>query len=329
MSGFVELLAVRNIEASKEPSPLDARGWPRTARPAEFRPLPWPFAAFASISNDCDSAIFTLAEINDAMGYIRDVLGLPIGDSYFPDLVCSGIVHNEPATKPEDIPAMVGEPDNDAFVARAGEYVRKAHLGWFDTVHGFLSAYTIKLPFTETEAAGASGPHPKYRERLRTLAVDVEGYEQTERFRFHVPAGWEVLRPPRYLLLSCCAPVHRSTVHIHIYVGDVLKQTFRNTAAKEGMPLNAPNWYVIELWRCVGMFHADLHNVEVEIGVSGPPGAFVDIHDLIQTSHVMAEIERFSRILKRYNMTSSVFTSHGIGLVFAPPYAQDPTIASI
>ena len=60
---FVELLGVREALQESSAPPPDRRGWPVDAKPAELRTLPYPFATYAGLSNDCDSGKFTFQEI--------------------------------------------------------------------------------------------------------------------------------------------------------------------------------------------------------------------------------------------------------------------------
>lgn len=331
MPEFIEQLPVRNAELAEECPPLDARGWPEDAQLLNLRALPYPFNHYCSLSNDCDSRTGgSMEEVIAAFSFLRDELNLPVCDSFFPDMLCSGVIRHSPNVMPSDIPCTVRQPTHESFVERVGPYIRKHHLGWFDTIHGFVNAMAVRIPRTTAEheideAAdpAARAPGAPHRKAVRTLAVGTVGYANSLRFTFFVPAGWEVMRPPRYLLIEYAAPLQGTIVEIDLIAEGQSKTVIRGAGGGTATSLCTLQWYMIDLWKYVGLGRPALMELEVEVRVDGPPGVYVTISDLMQVNFTRGDLKRFSNVLSRYNMNATTFTSHGIGLVFAPAYAAD------
>lgn len=329
---FVELLCVSEAQEALTATRLGRRGWPVDSEPAQLRVLPYPFMTYVSISNDCDSGKSTFQEIRGFYGYVRETLNLPLGDSYFPDLLCTGIVPYQPTTKPENVDGILSDPDGPAFRNRIGNYIRYFHLGWFDSIHGFVTSASVKLPYTEEEQkqqppsdSPDHEPYSPYLRRARLLAVGHPKHKSCARFKFYAPEGWERQVPPRYVVLSYSAPLLGTTVHIRLFEGDQLLSEMIGKTSRSTTPLSSPQAYMIDLFPIAGLARARLHAIEVEVEVTGPPGAFAEVHDIRLVNRLRRDLRRYQRAMESYNLTTPAFTSHGIGLVMSPTYGTEPS----
>lgn len=326
----VKLRAIHQLDALRKPLPEDGRGWPAGAVAVEMRDLPFPFSNYASLSNDCDTITVKFDEVGLAFSYIRETLGLPIADSFFPDLVCTGQPVRVRFKGPQPLPASAMDITATRMRELSGEYVRKFHQGWFDSVHGFALAVCAKLPVSKPEAENEAlitpaqrDPRPLNRRKVHVVAVGNEVFPLSMRFRFMSPEGWRTPRPPRYLLMRLAAPRGPQTVRIALWVKDELRADLLGAPPVPTVPVCTSQDYLLDLWDAIGLDVEALHNVEVEVTAVGPDGSYVEIEDIAVISHITADLDRVRRLLGIYNMTTAVFTSHGLGLVLTPNAAFD------
>jgi hypothetical protein len=241
-------------------------------KPADLRPLPYPFQTYLTICSDCDS--MTLDDYAAIHELVNRRYHLNMGDQVFVDGTGNG--NNNHLVRLALDAESESPADLDAFYRLLTWYNR----GWIDGIHGWSDSPKAG-PETSFHLQTWDQPLPD-----KTVPLPGGGFGADEEryvtFEFRMPT------PP-----SLC----------QLYAGGKLLRL--HTALPDDGPGNVVTWtpaYAV-LPKEAGP--------SVSFRFRGPPGATLEVRNLAQTNFCRDRAEIQARFLQKYNLRFLLYTEHG------------------
>lgn len=251
---------------------------------ATVRALPYPFANYLTISNDCDYC--ELHDTVQALALFRETYGLPITDSFFADHLLWGAQTTDRTEQKKDHLAF--EQDNAVFL-------QHYHRGWTDVLHGYVGDQGFRIA-----------------DPVRLEVVDCS-VEATLSFR--LPSDWSASSKPRYFSFSAEMPIAGSSLRLSLSLdGQTLLEV--SPAVFYETPLLSQKTIAIDLWEAGLHDLAAISEIEAKFTLFGPAGAFLSVDAPMLATILRSDVVEIEGVLSRYGLRPAVFTSHCYGLMF-------------
>lgn len=278
-------VAIRAAAGRMRPEDL-----PTGTRIADVLELPPPFTTWFSMTSDCDSP--KEHRYLDVGAIVREQLGLPIADSYFPDWLFRRGQQRVSAEETQRSGRVLAI-DHDRFLEQNAAWLRAFHRGWFDVVHGWIQRLMVMITPDFVLTASA----------------------RRHRAEFNAPVGWQQAQAPRYLALRLRMPLNTCSFRLIGVHGAAELFTIDSGAQRIAASQLGFGDYVLDLWPLVGTDPERLRAIAIEFELGGPEDAVLEVRDACLLSCIRADIIEQRDWLERFNVGSSVFTSHGIGVL--------------
>jgi hypothetical protein len=264
--------AERLLERKRAADRLTAVARPLPGKPADLRPLPYPFQTYLTVNSDSDS--MTLEDYAAVHELVNRRYQLNIGDQVFvggaANNHCENIV-SLPASAKAEFPA-----DVHPFYRFLTWYNR----GWIDSIHGWPEQ-PMAGPATSFQLRLEQ---PRLDKVVALVSDDIEPQEElylTFEFRMPVP--------------NCSCDV---------YAGDELLRLHTAADPEEGIG-NAMTW--TPAYACLSKGAGG----SVRFRFQGPAGAVLEVRNLALTNFCRASAEAQAAFLEKYNLRFLMYTEHG------------------
>lgn len=279
----------------------------------EPRSLPYPFNKFITIASDCDAPSYEKF-INIARVFRHD-FGLPIADSIFPSwLYRRGFKSYFSKSTSGKTPCF----DSSLFEDNNVEILNLSYRGWYDTIHGWIQRFMIKISDDFTLCIGIGQKYIKFLPK-KIISKSI-GLKSSKRIFFRAPEGWQQMEAPRFLSMKYQMPVESSYFLIEGFSKNEKIFTIHSSNIKQGHRL-VPLPYTVDLFQYTQ--DADiLHNLYLKISLYGPIGSVLKVEKPTLYSETKETVSHMADVLKGYNINLKVYTSHGIGAVVGAQYAS-------
>ncbi len=287
-----------------------------------MRSLPPSFKHFFALSSDCDG-LFDTNNAIEMYDLLRDRMQLPIADSVHLDqlrlsqwVIIGTVAHLlDPA-----------EASYAGICRQMPEWLNFAHRGLIDTLHGAISATSVRIGVPADDGAGTADDNSPQGKFPRQFILNGEATQRLS-LKFLAMPEWSEGTASRYFV--CRIACRDISSQFNVFISTASSVVFSGTFVGRGVfapellriPLTLERLIDETILKSKGKLRQlfELRDgIRVVIDFVPGSGKGVDIFDPGLVSHSSDEVEELGRFAEESNFTLGAFTSHGGGPVFRP-----------